>query len=264
MTSANQIEVKEITINIETPDGKLPPAKVRIPNVPMRLANLVPPMQQLCSGVVGLTVKREIALGSTISCHKGCGVCCCQLVPLSAPEAFFLYDYVNLLPYKQRCEIMSRFSAIKDAMKSVGLIEKLEKLEDTSEHKALAFDYFKLGMPCPFLEDESCSIHSIRPLACREYNVISSPELCIDPFNNDILRIKVPRNMTTATAMLAAEVCGVPPALIPMTLALEWAVENENVGHLTWPGIWLFERMLEHATGSNVDEKESEINHELH
>lgn len=70
--------------------------------------------------------------------------------------------------------------------------------------------------------------------------------------------------MTTATAMLASEVCGVPPALIPMTLALEWVAENKAVGHLTWPGVWLFERMLEHATGANVDKNKSEFDHELH
>jgi len=255
----NQIEVKEITINIETPDGKLPPAKVRIPNVPMRLADLIPPMQQLCSGIVGLAVKREIALGSTISCRKGCGICCCQLVPLSAPEAFFLYDYVNSLPEERRTEILSRFSAINE-----GIIERIKNLKDTDEHQALAWDYFKLRIPCPFLDDDSCSIYPIRPFACREYNIISPAELCIDPFNNKILRIKIPRNMTTATAMLASEVCGVPPAVIPMTLALKWVAENQSVGRLTWPGIWLFERMLEHATGANIDEKELELNHELH
>jgi len=67
---SNQIEVKEIVINIETPDGKLPPAKVNIPNIPMRLANIVQPMHNLCSGVVGLAIKREMVLGSSISCIK--------------------------------------------------------------------------------------------------------------------------------------------------------------------------------------------------
>ena len=253
----NQIEVKEITINIETPDGKLPTAKVRIPNLPMRLADIVQPIQQLCSGIVGLAVKREMALGSTISCKKGCGVCCNQLVPLSAPEAFFLYDYVDSLPDDRRNEILSRFSAIKEAMESAGVLERVNKIEDTDEHRELAWDYFKLGMPCPFLEDDSCSIHPIRPFACREYNVISPATLCVDPFNNKILRIKISRNMTTATAMLASEVCGVPPALSPMTLALEWASDNQTIGRMAWSGIWLFERMLEHATGSNLDEDNS-------
>ncbi len=254
---SNQIETKEIVINIETPDGKLPPAKVSVPNLPMRLANIVQPMQKLCSGVVGLAIKREMVLGSTISCHKGCGICCDQLVPLSAPEVFFLYDFVKSLPSDKRDKIVSKFLEIRKAMESVGLIERIEKLEDTSEHKILARDYFALGMSCPFLEDDACSIHSIRPFACREYNVISPPELCVDPFNNEIKRIHIPRNMTTATAMLASELCGVPPVVIPMPLFMEWTENNEHINHLAWSGIWLFEKMLEYATGSNMKEGEN-------
>lgn len=256
MTTDNPPEVKIITINIETPDGKLPTAKVKIPDIPMGLANLVPPMQQLCNGIVELAIKREIASGSAISCKKGCGVCCCQLVPLSAPEAFFLYGYIKSLPTERRTIIESRFNEIRKAMDSAGIIERLLKIEDTKEHKVLAWDYFKLAMPCPFLEDSSCSIHPIRPFACREYNVTSPAELCVDPFNNKIQRIKIPRNMTTATARLSADLCGVPPTLIPMTLLLEWVTENEAVGRLTWSGIWLFERMLEYATGTELEDKE--------
>jgi Fe-S-cluster containining protein len=252
---SNQTEVKIITINIETPDGNLPPANVKVPNVPMKLSNLVQPMQQLCSGIVGLAIKREMTLGSTISCHKGCGVCCCQLVPLSALEVFFLSSYMKSLPPDRKSEIESRFKAIRNAMESAGIIERLLKLEDTKEHKVLALDYFKLGMSCPFLEDGACGIHPIRPFACREYNVISPSELCADPFNNKILRIKISRNMTTATAKLASELCEVPPMVIPMPLFMEWEEQNELIGRMTWNGIWLFEKMLEYATGSSIDDE---------
>jgi len=254
----DEIEVKEFVINIETPDGKLPPARVTIPNLPMRLADIVPPIQKLCSGVVGLAIKREIVLGSTLSCHKGCGVCCNQLVPLSAPEVFFLYEYVKSLPSDRQAEIEAKFAEIRKAMDSVGLIERLKKVDETDEHQTLALEYFRLGMPCPFLVDEACSIHPVRPLACREYNVTSPPELCADPFKNKILRIKIPRNMTTATAKLASEVCGAPLMVIPMPLFIEWAEENEYINHLAWSGIWLFEKMLEYATGSNADGERNE------
>ncbi|MEK7397978.1 MAG: hypothetical protein AAB116_13675, partial [Candidatus Poribacteria bacterium] len=153
MTSENdnQPEMKIITINIETPDGKLPTAKVRIPNIPMRLADLVPPMQQLCNGIVELANKREIASGSAISCKKGCGVCCCQLVPLSAPEAFFLYGYIKSLPEEKRKVIEEKISEIRKAMDFAGIIERLHNIEDTNEHKVLAWDYFNLGISCLFL-----------------------------------------------------------------------------------------------------------------
>ena len=246
-------EIKLITITIETPDGQLPPAKVGIPDIPMRLTHLVPPMQRLCSGVVGLAIRREVNRGATLSCRKGCGVCCCQLVPLSPPEAFFLLDYCRTLPLEQRKQIEERFRAVREAMEAKGLVERLKIIEDTKEHKVLARDYFQMGMPCPFLEDNSCSIHPQRPFACREYNVISPAELCCDPLNNGVKAIPIPKNMTTATARLAAELFGVPPMLVPMTAALEWAAEHEGLGRRTWPGVWLFNRMMDYATGTNLD-----------
>jgi hypothetical protein len=45
----------------------------------------------------------------------------------------------------------------------------------------LVLQYFYEGIACPFLEDESCSIHESRPLACREYLVTSPAENCSAP-----------------------------------------------------------------------------------
>jgi len=219
----------------------------------MRLTNLVPPMQQLCNGVVGLAIRREVNRGAVLCCRKGCGVCCCQLVPLSPPEAFFLLDYFRTLPSERRNQIEGRFQAVREAMEAQGLVERLRTIEDTKEHKILARDYFQMGMPCPFLEDNSCSIHPHRPFACREYNVTSPAELCCDPINNGVKAIWIPKNMTTATARLAAELFGVPPMLVPMTAALEWAAEHEALGRRTWPGVWLFNRMMEYATGTDLE-----------
>jgi Fe-S-cluster containining protein len=261
MTSeAVQPQVKLITITIETPDGTLPPARVGIPDIPMRMANLIPPMQQLCNGIVELAIRREINLGATISCHKGCGVCCSQLVPLSSPEVFFLLDFVYALPSERRNEIEARFRAVKEAMEAKGLVERLRKIEDTQEHQMLAWDYFRMGMPCPFLEENACSIHPHRPFACREYNVISPPERCTDPFNKGIKKIQIPKNMTTATARLAAKLFELPAMLIPMTSALEWATEHETYNRRTWPGVWLFNRMMEYATGADLESLNPEMN----
>jgi Fe-S-cluster containining protein len=242
-----------ITVSIETPDGRLPPATVQIPDMPMGVVHLVPPMQQLCNGVVALALRREAQGGARLSCGKGCGVCCCQLVPLAAPEAFFLFEYVQSLPPGRRHTIAARFATIREAMKKAGLVERLERLEATLEHRALAQDYWRLQMPCPFLEENSCSIHPLRPCSCREYNVTSPAALCANPFDNPIRKIHIPRSMTTAMARLTAELYEGPLALIPMSLALEWAEEHNHLRGRTWPGVWLFNRMMHHATGSDLD-----------
>lgn len=250
---ANFLETKILMLTIETADGQLPPARVQVPNVPLPLTSLIPPLQQLCNGVVDLAKKREIKNGLTITCQKGCGVCCCQLVPLSVPETFFIRDYVNSLAGERKKLILNKFQAIKEAMQARGLIERLAKIEDTGEHKALGGEYFQMGHPCPFLEDNSCSIYAIRPFSCREYNVTSPAELCRDPINNEIKTVRIPRSMLTAMARLAAELYQAPLMTVPMPLALDWAEQHDSFSKQTWPGIWLFEKMMESATGAAMD-----------
>lgn len=256
-TDTGQPRLQVITVTIETPDGQLPPATVRVPDIPMELSDLVPPMQQLCNGVVALALRREAQGGALLSCGKGCGVCCRQLVPLAAPEAFFFLDYVQSLPQARRQVIAERFATARRAMEKAGLVERFWKLEDTLEHRTLAQDYWRLQVPCPFLEENSCSIHPLRPFSCREYNVTSPPALCVNPSGNPILKVRIPRSMTAAMARLVAELYEGPLALIPMSLALEWAEEHNHLRRRTWPGVWLFNRMMHHATGSDLDSKTS-------
>lgn len=242
---------KIITMTIETPDGTLPPARVAIPDIPLGLADLVPPMQKLCDGIVALAIERERRNGETVSCHKGCeqGLCCCQLVPLSPPEVFFLCAVLQTLSPQKRERFEASFRKIRDAMDRAGITEKIRKIETTDEHQVIAYDYFRLGLSCPFLEEGACAIHPIRPFACREYNILSPSALCADPFKKGIRKVKIPRSMTTATARLAAELYRRDPILVPMPFALEWAAENEAIGHQRWPGVWLFEKMMAFATG---------------
>jgi len=53
--------------------------------------------------------------------------------------------------------------------------------------------YFALRVPCPFLEEESCSIHPDRPLVCREYLVTSPAELCAGPTQEGVTPVPVPK-----------------------------------------------------------------------
>ncbi len=254
MVAANEsVEIKIIALTIETPDGQLPPARVQVPNIPLRLTSLIIPFQQLCDGLIELAKQREVQKGAKVSCQKGCGVCCSQLVPLSPPEAFYLADYVRSLPPERKEALEKRFRAIKETMKDRGLMEKLEKIEDPGEHKVLGGEYFQMGLPCPFLEDNSCSIYPRRPFSCREYNVISPSELCQDPINNEVKTVWIPRSMMVAMARLAAELYQVPLMTIPLALSLDWAEEHQVFSKRTWPGIWLFEKMMEVATGDKLE-----------
>jgi Fe-S-cluster containining protein len=61
----------------------------------------------------------------------------------------------------------------------------------TAKLADLAMRYFRQGIACPFLENESCSIHESRPLACREYLVTSPAENCSAPSAETIRMVDV-------------------------------------------------------------------------
>src|SRR5262245_27199978 len=72
--------------------------KMSTPAGQMRLADLLPIAQQLANTVGQAAVEDVLERGQTISCKKGCGACCRQLVPVSQVEARRMRDVVNELP----------------------------------------------------------------------------------------------------------------------------------------------------------------------
>lgn len=123
-------------------------------------------------------VARVEAEGKTISCRAGCGACCRQAVPIAASEARAVARHVAAMPEPRRSIIKSRFAAARAALDAAGVDHGPTALtEMTIEARpALGMTYFRAAVACPFLEDENCSIHPVRPLACREYLVTSPAE----------------------------------------------------------------------------------------
>jgi Fe-S-cluster containining protein len=83
-----------------------------------------------------------------LACGKGCGNCCEHQkdLPLYPHELVGIYWYVSKkLPATTRDVLKSRLAA----------------------HTA--------DSPCPFLIDGSCSIHPLRPIGCRQFNVFTTP-----------------------------------------------------------------------------------------
>ncbi len=70
----------------------------------------------------------------------------------------------------------------------------------TQEKVELGLDYHRLGIACPFLEDEKCSIYGERPLACRQYIVTSHPRHCADPSGGAVTRVSLTLNVFQALA----------------------------------------------------------------
>lgn len=168
-------------VEMTTPDGVLR-GKIAIKAAPIPLAGLVPAAYELTNALVRYACDREEHAGLTISCRAGCGACCRQMVPLSPPEAFYLMDVIESLEPQRRSEVAERFNRIVAVLEERGMIEQLLDPQITDEPVLpIARQYFALHVACPFLVDESCSIHTHRPVACRDFNVTSPAARCANP-----------------------------------------------------------------------------------
>src|SRR6267154_2150947 len=164
---------------------------ITVPNAPVPAAEVVPALQGLVNAVV-----EAAEAGHTVSCRKGCGACCRQLVPVSRTEGERLLQLVKAMPADRREALAARFAAAEAAIDRAGLKERGDRSD-----RELSVAYFAQGIACPFLEDESCSIHAERPLICREYLVTSPAELCAGPRQEGVTPVAVPKFSTAARCL---------------------------------------------------------------
>lgn len=205
--------------------------EAELPAGPVRVSALLPVFQRVADGLVGLAEERAAAEGRTVSCTKGCGACCRQLVPISEVEARRIAELVDEMPEPRRSEIRERFRRATERLAQAGLLERLRDNADFVEGEVAPFGvaYFRLGVPCPFLEEESCSIHPDRPITCREYLVTSPAERCRDPKPGTIDQVELPGKMWTAIARAdAAGRLGRLVPWVPLVLAPEWAAAHPD------------------------------------
>src|SRR5882757_6811333 len=123
---------------------------ITVPNAPVPAVEIVPALQGLVNAVV-----EAAEAGKSVSCRKGCGACCRQLVPISRTEGERLLDLIEAMPEERRNEIERRFAAAETILEPAGFKDRAGKTD-----REFSASYFALGVPCPFLEEESCSIHA--------------------------------------------------------------------------------------------------------
>jgi Fe-S-cluster containining protein len=242
-------QIKRFNLAFRTPDGELPPLQVDISDEPIRLPELVPLIHEMASRSVGLALGLATREGKELSCRAGCGACCRQLVPVAPAEVFYLVEKMLDMPVEKRKVPLSRFDENEKKLVSTGLIDDIRNLGDTGDNNAVAEKYFALGLACPFLENGSCSIHPWRPIACREFNVTSPAERCVDPFHLKIESVPLHRRLAERLDRLCADVAGLPPGLVPMPLLFDYYETYREVSKKTFLGIELFERMVEVVFG---------------
>jgi Fe-S-cluster containining protein len=180
---------------------------ITVPNAPVPAAEVVPALQGLVNAVV-----EAAEAGHTVSCRKGCGACCRQLVPVSRTEGERLLQLVKAMPADRREALAARFAAAEAAIDRTGLKERGDRSD-----RELSVAYFAQGIACPFLEDESCSIHPERPLVCREYLVTSPAELCAGAAQEGVTPVAVPK-----VSMAARSLQDESDDWFPLALLMAW------------------------------------------
>jgi Fe-S-cluster containining protein len=221
-----------------------------VPTGPIRLRTMLPLVQSFADAVVGAASGAAEEQGQRISCRKGCGACCRQLVPISEVEARHLAALVEAMPEPRRTQVRARFAEARHRLAETGLLEKLSRREQWQEGdgRSVGEAYFQQGIPCPFLEEESCSIHADRPIVCREYLVTSPAENCAKPRADTIQRVGLPMRLWPALALYDA----VGPEerfirWVPLVLATEWAAAHPEEP-APQPGPDLLQRFFDHLT----------------
>ncbi len=195
--------------------GEPTPVELTVPAGPVSTQDILPVLQGLSQYLAETGAAKATAAGRTISCRAGCGACCRQLVPVATSEAHALAALVEAMPQPRRAAVRRRFDDALEALRAAGMIERLNRMDGPME--ALGLDYFRLGVPCPFLQDEACSIHPDRPLACREYLVTSPAENCRVPSAETIEKVAL--DASPSGALNGAG----PNAWLPMIFALGYA-----------------------------------------
>lgn len=218
--------------NIELKIGELPlKLRMTVPAKPTTVRTMLPVFQQMSNSFVELSADAAESEGKEISCKAGCGACCRQPVPLAEAEAHAIAALVEEMPEPRRTEIKKRFEDACRHFSETGWFARLENVGELppEDRHELVLEYFSEGVACPFLEDESCSIHQVRPLACREYLVTSPAENCSDPKAGNVKGVhSLVKPSATLCAITRSDNLGPVANFVPLILSLEWASRFEE------------------------------------
>ncbi|MGI9036773.1 MAG: YkgJ family cysteine cluster protein [Pyrinomonadaceae bacterium] len=218
--------------------------ELTVPAHPVKLRRMLPILQMMTNSFVEASAEGVRRQGEKISCKAGCGACCRQAVPLAEAEAYQIAELVENLPEPRRSEIKKRFADGVKYFHAKNWFERMNVYGDLTpaERQEIVMEYFYENFPCPFLENESCSIHTERPLACREYLVTSPAENCAQPTAATVKPIKILLKFseTLRQTSLSETLDARKINFVPLVRALEWAAmfsekQTEKTGQ-EWMG----------------------------
>jgi len=226
--------------------------RAMVPERRATLADVVPLARAVCDRLTEAAIRCAERAGRTISCAKGCSTCCTNyLVPMTAPEAFRLWQDLRALPAAERRRLEVAFDAAEKTVAESGLIEAYAKLDPNDPDSAAAQRelagkwWAEQRFPCPLLHEAACRYYASRPIPCREFLVVSPPELCAA---NRETRVRRPFSMHVLLSKWAGELEAARPTLVLLPNFLSWCLGNVARGRRTWRGPQIVKHLLDALT----------------
>jgi Fe-S-cluster containining protein len=237
--------VKTVTAEVTlTVMGTPKNVKITVPDKKTNASVLLPFLRDLTQMAEDMAVAEVTAKGDKISCTKGCGACCNQLVPVTQLEARYLVSLVERMPKAKKQKYKARFVETYAQLEQAGITNQLMDHESIGDNYVeFGLNYFHLGIPCPFLEDGSCSIHPERPLRCREYLVTSPADNCSNPSKENIRRIDYPVSMSHFLAELLKPWAKYPQTWVPLSIIVSWVEQHPEVSAMRHSRQWIDEAL---------------------
>ncbi len=167
------------------------------------------------------------------------------------------------MPEPRQTVVRERFRKAVDHFKSIGWFQKVARLshganankEKNSQAKLMKYvkSYFHANIACPFLENESCSIHESRPLSCREYLVTNPAENCRDPKAETIQKVPLLLKPSKAVEKVGQTGLHAKWGVVTLIRALEFAESTPEKFPEKTGERWAAE-FFEHLTNSKIPE----------
>lgn len=195
-----------------------------VPAKPVKLRRMLPIFQQMSNTFNEIGVENLKSQGKEVSCRAGCGACCRQLVPVSEAEAYNLRELIENMPEPRQTEIRRRFELGMEKLNRINFFQHLRKNANRSEkhYRKSLREYFVQQIACPFLENESCSIHPDRPIACRDYFVTSPPEYCASAKGEKVEKVEHALKVKDSMIALSRNVLDSSLPFVPLIGLLKW------------------------------------------
>jgi Fe-S-cluster containining protein len=239
---------KAVEFNIKLAAGEHTiEASARIPDRPLRVTDLLPILLSFDEAVIGLAASQVERQGKQVPCRAGCAACCRQLTPIGESEAYYLAELVDSMPVERQQVVRERFRKTLAALEERQILARLRRpweLKALEDRRKIGTEYFALGIPCPFLEEERCSIHPHRPMCCREYLVTSPAVNCRTPGPETIQKVPLPVKFSEILYTFGDGVGRQATRWLPLVLALEWVAERKKELPPAFPGPQLFRNFL--------------------